>query len=246
MRKILSFVLLFLLSVSLFACGNAEQQAENTSLSQTDAPVSAQADEKDTGTNETGLASEENMPENEKEKEAGEIDILIAYFSRADENYGVGMIEKGNTEIIAEMIADETGGELFHIERSTPYPADYDECTDEAKREQEENVRPELASNLENIESYDTIFLGFPIWWSDMPMVVYTFLESHDFAGKTIIPFCTHAGSGLSSTISSIQAACPDATVLDGFSIQGSIAQNERSNANEAVMEWLKKNSLIE
>ena len=164
MRKILSFVLLFLLSVSLSACGNVEQQAENTSLSQTDAPVSAQADEKDTGTNETGLASEENMPENEEEKEAGETDILIAYFSRADENYGVGMIEKGNTEIIAEMIADETGGELFHIERSTPYPADYDECTDEAKREQEENARPELASNLEGIESYDTIFLGFPIW----------------------------------------------------------------------------------
>lgn len=240
MRKILSFVLLFLLSVSLSACGNVEQQAENTSLSQTDAPVSAQADEKDTGTNETGLASEENMPENEEEKEAGETDILIAYFSRADENYGVGMIEKGNTEIIAEMIADETGGELFHIERSTPYPADYDECTDEAKREQEENARPELASNLENIENYDTIFLGYPIWWSDMPMAVYTFLESHDFAGKTIIPFCTHAGSGLSSTVSSIQAVCPDATVLDGFSIQGSTAQNERSNANEAVMEWLK------
>jgi len=246
LRKILSFVLLFLLSVSLSACGNVEQQAENTSPLQTDAPVSAQADEKDTGTNETGLASEENMPENEEEKEAGETDILIAYFSRADENYGVGMIEKGNTEIIAEMIADETGGELFHIERSTPYPADYDECTDEAKIEQEENARPELALDLENIESYDTIFLGYPIWWSDMPMAVYTFLESHDFAGKTIIPFCTHAGSGLSSTVSSIQAVCPDATVLDGFSIQGSTAQNERSNANEAVMEWLRKNSFIE
>lgn len=240
MRKILSFVLLLLLAVSLSACGNNEQQTENTSVSRTDAPVSAHADEKDTGTDETSLANEESMPENEEQTEAGETDILIAYFSRADENYGVGMIEKGNTEIIAEMIADEMGGELFHIERSTPYPADYDECTDEAKREQEENARPELASNLENIESYDTIFLGFPIWWSDMPMAVYTFLESHNFAGKTIIPFCTHAGSGLSATVSSIQAVCPDATVLDGFSIQGSTAQNERSKANEAVMEWLR------
>ena len=246
MKKLSAFVFVLLLAISFSACGNTQQHAEHIPAQQESDSISAQADEKDTNIEETDLINTENNRENGEQGDMEDTDILIAYFSRADENYGVGMIEKGNTEIIAEMIADETGGELFHIERSTPYPADYDECTDEAKREQEENARPELASDLEGIESYDTIFLGFPIWWSDMPMAVYTFLESHDFSGKTIIPFCTHAGSGLSSTVSSIQTACPDATVLDGFSIQGSTAQNDQSNANEAVIEWLKKNGFIE
>ena len=187
------------------------------------------------------MINTENNLENGEQGDMEDTDILIAYFSRADENYGVGMIEKGNTEIIAEMIADETGGELFHIERSTPYPADYDECTDEAKREQEENARPELASDLEGIESYDTIFLGFPIWWSDMPMAVYSFLESYDFSGKTIIPFCTHEGSGISSTESSIAEVCPDTEVLEGLGIRGSIAQNSQDEAKETVDGWLEE-----
>lgn len=166
--------------------------------------------------------------------------VLIAYFSRASENYGVGVIEKGNTEIVAEMIAEQTGGDIFHIETVTPYPEDYDECTTVARREQDENARPELASSVENMDDYDTIYLGYPIWWGDMPMAVYTFLESHDWSGKTIIPFSTHAGSGLSGTEARIVSACPGAKLRSGFTIAGQTAQNDREATRQAVLEWLE------
>ena len=165
--------------------------------------------------------------------------ILIVYFSRADENYAVGYIEKGNTAIIAEMIAEETGGELFHIERATPYPADYDECTDEAKQEQNDNARPALAED-KDISEYDVVFLGYPIWWGDMPMPVYTFLEGHDFSGKTMIPFCTHAGSGLAGTEKSIENVCADSEILNGLSVRGEDAQNSQDETKKTVIEWLE------
>ncbi len=171
---------------------------------------------------------------------AGSSNILIAYFSRADENYRVGVIEKGNTEIIAEMIAEETGGELFKIERETPYPVSYSECTDEASREQRENARPPLASDLESLDGYDIIFIGYPIWWGSLPMPVFTFLESHDFTGKTVIPFCTHEGSGLSSTVSTIRRET-GATVLTGLAVRGSVAQNSGDRARKLVTDWLSE-----
>ena len=174
---------------------------------------------------------------------------LVVFYSRADENYFGGScryIAEGNTEKVARMIAASAGADLFKIEQKVPYAADYNTCIEQAKKDLRAKARPELVSMPESLDNYDEIYLGYPNYWGDMPMAVYTFLESHDFAGKTIVPFCTHAGSGLSSTVSSIQTACPDATVLDGFSIQGSTAQNDQSNANEAVIEWLKKNGFIE
>lgn len=165
--------------------------------------------------------------------------ILVAFFSRADENYGVGYIEKGNTHIIADMIAEEVGADSFEIVRITPYPKEYRACTDEAKEEQNANARPELTAAVDNFGDYDTIFLGYPNWWGDMPMPVYTFLESYDFTGKTVIPFCTHAGSGLSGTVNTLKSKLNDATVLDGFAIAGTTAQNDQDNAKAAVLKWL-------
>ena len=164
---------------------------------------------------------------------------LVAYFSRAGENYGVGVVEKGNTEIIAEMIADEVGADTFRIQTVAAYPESYDECTAIAKQEQEQGARPELSSTVANFDDYDVIYLGYPIWYGDMPMVVYTFLESYDFTDKTIIPFCTHAGSGLAGTVSSIQAVCGGAAVLDGLAITGTTAQNDPEDASDAVRTWL-------
>ena len=169
---------------------------------------------------------------------------LIAFFSRADENYSVGYIEKGNTHIIAEMIAEYTGGELFHIERSTPYPAEYRACTDEAQREKNANARPELLANID-ISEYDTIYLGYPNWWGDMPMPVYTFIESHDWEGKTVIPFCTHAGSGLSGTVSTLRSKLSGANVLNGLAIAGTTAQNDRAASDRAVRDFLTNAGLI-
>lgn len=167
--------------------------------------------------------------------------ILVAFFSRADENYGVGYIEKGNTHIIADMIAEEVGADSFEIVRGTPYPKEYDACTDEAKAEQNADARPELTAEVDNFSDYDTVFLGYPNWWGDMPMPVYTFLESYDFSGKTVIPFCTHAGSGLSGTVNTLKNKLNGATVLDGFAIAGTTAQNDQDNAKTAVLEWLGK-----
>ena len=169
----------------------------------------------------------------------GDNHILIAYFSHAGENYNVGVIEKGNTHIVADMIAEETGGDLFEITTVNPYPATYEECTEVVMQEQRENARPELMAQVENLKQYDTIYLGYPIWWGELPMAVYTFLESYDFSGKTIVPFCTHEGSGLAGTVGSISSACPDANVLDGLAIQGAVAQNEQEKARSAVQEWL-------
>lgn len=181
-----------------------------------------------------------------KETDSSNSNILIAYFSRTGENYSVGVIEKGNTHMIADMIGEELRADMFEITTVTPYPDTYDECTDAAKKEQEENARPEIAGSVENMDDYDVIFLGYPIWWSDMPMAVYTFLESYDFSGKTIVPFCTHEGSGLSSTENSIAEVCPNAEVLEGLSVRGSVAQNEQDEAKEAVMNWLKEIGFID
>ena len=169
--------------------------------------------------------------------------VLVAYFSRADENYSVGTITKGNTEIIAEMIAEEMKGTLFHIVRETPYPKEYSACTEEAQNEKNQKARPKLLET-KSIEDYDIIFLGYPIWWGDMPMTVYTFLEGQDWKGKTIIPFCTHEGSGLSGTVNQLKSTCTGANVLDGLAIRGSIAQNNSSQAKQLVEEFLKSLNL--
>ena len=173
--------------------------------------------------------------------ESGDGNILIAYFSRAGENHNVGVIEKGNTEIIAEMIAQQTGGDLFHIETVTPYPENYRECTNVAQQELRNNARPELTATVDNFDGYDVVFLGYPNWWGDMPMAVYTFMESYDFSGKTIVPFATHEGSGLASTESSIARICSGAKVLDGLAVRGSVAQNSQEKAKESVVNWLRE-----
>ena len=164
--------------------------------------------------------------------------VLIAYFSRTGENYSVGVIDKGNTEIIAEIIAEQTGGELFEIQRITPYSDNYEEVKDEAEQEKRENARPELLES-KNISDYDKIFIGYPIWHGDMPMPLYTFIEANDWTGKTVIPFCTHEGSGLSGTMSTIRTKCAGATVLDGLAVRGATAQNQQSQARQSVINWL-------
>lgn len=169
---------------------------------------------------------------------AADSKILVAVFSRADENYSVGIIEKGNTMVLAEMIAEKTGGELFEIKPAKPYPKDYKTTTEIAKREQNDNARPALL-NDKDISGYDTIFLGYPNWWGDMPMIIYTFLESHDFSGKTVIPFCTHGGSGLSGTEGTLRRRLSNSRLMKGLGVNGVTAQNNRDETRKRVNEWL-------
>lgn len=164
---------------------------------------------------------------------------LVAFFSRADENYAVGYIKKGNTHIVAEMIAAETEADMFHIETVNPYPANYNECIEVAKREKQSKARPEIKGDI-RVEDYDVIFLGYPNWWGEMPMAVYTFIEKHNWQNKIVIPFCTHEGSGLSGTERRIQSACEGATVMKGIAIRGYTAQNEQETTRNTVQTWIK------
>mgnify|MGYP000031504523 CR=1 FL=1 len=165
---------------------------------------------------------------------------LVAFFSRADENYAVGYVEKGNTQIVAEMIAAETGADLFHIETTKPYPKDYNECIELAKQEKRSKTRPEIIGDA-HVEDYKVIYLGYPNWWGEMPMAVYTFIEKHNWQGKIIIPFCTHEGSGLSDTEKHIQSACTGAIVLNGMAIRGYTIQNEQETTRKAIQSWIQK-----
>ena len=167
-----------------------------------------------------------------KERHLNTKKILVAFFSRTGENYAVGHIEQGNTHIVAELIASATGGTLFRIEPATPYPDDYRACTEVAQREKRSKARPALVGDIA-VEEYDVIFLGYPNWWGDLPMCVYTFLEQHNWQGKVVIPFCTHEGSGLSDTENRLRAACRGASVLNGLAVRGSVAQNEREKARK-------------
>ncbi len=151
-------------------------------------------------------------------------DKLIVFYSRADENYVNGLIktlEVGNTEVAAGIIQELTGADSFKIQQLKPYASNYNECIARAQADQRQNARPELKSYPETLDGYDVVYLGYPNYWSTMPMAVFTFLEHFDFSGKTIKPFCTHEGSGMGSSVSDIKKLCPSATVEKGLAIHG-------------------------
>ncbi len=196
---------------------------------------------------ETENAESEVVVNNSIEESNNENDvkigkILIAYFSRADENYYVGNVDVGNTEIMAGFIKDYLGNKAdsFKIEPVKDYPTNYKECTEVATQELNSNARPEFKNaNSLNIDKYDTIIVGYPIWWGNVPMIINTFLEKYDFSGKTIIPFNTHEGSGNSGTYNFIKNKMKSSTVnTNGLAIQGKTARQESSR--KTVENWLK------
>ena len=165
---------------------------------------------------------------------------LIAYYSRAGENYFGGAYRRiavGNTEKAAKMLADLTGGTLYKIQQAQPYSEDYQTCIAQAKADLQKHVRPEVLDLPEDLDGYDEIYLGYPNYWGTMPMAVYTFLEHYDFTGKTIHPFCTHEGSGLSHTVQDIQKAAPGAVVTKGLAIHGSGVDS----AKPALEKWVRE-----
>jgi len=169
---------------------------------------------------------------------------LIAYFSREGNNYVSGSVVNlsiGNTEVIAKMIQGNTGCDMFYIKSVNVYPSDYTETTNVAQEEIRKNVRPELSSHVEDMDSYDVIFLGYPNWWGTMPMPVFTFLEEYDFSGKTIVPFCTHEGSGLGHSEKDIAKLCPNSKLLNGLSIKGGSVHG----AEKEVSRWSQKLDVI-
>lgn len=166
--------------------------------------------------------------------------ILIAYYSRAGENWwdgGVRNIPKGNTERVAEFIGQAVGGDLFRIETIEDYPADYYECIEVAKKELQDGIRPEIRDIAGGMDRYDTVFLGFPNWWGTAPMCVFSFLEKHDLSGKRIVPFCTNEGSGMGRSESDLRQECKGATVERGLSVMG----HEAAESQKTVAAWAKR-----
>ena len=251
-HKIAVFASALFMALTMTACGSGEPASVPSVADSDRAAVQEKLNKQDSNPETTTEKTEDTSAESkavseavtdaapsENEPASDGKNILVAYFSRADENYNVGTIDKGNTQIVAEFIASEVGADSFHIETVTPYPADYDDCCDVAKQELADKARPELNGTVENMEKYDIVFLGYPIWWGDMPMAVYTFMDSYDFSGKVVIPFNTHEGSGESGTYSAIGSYLPNAQVLDGMAIQGRTAQEFSSDTQQSVRDWL-------
>jgi len=240
MTKFLSFLLVATMLFSLSGCGNPEP-SQSSSKPSTATPSATHA---------PSVSEPEKTSEGEGDVSNNNSKMLVVYFSlpettdpnnmtKAEEDSTVVINGEvlGNTQYVAYLIKQNTGADIFRIEPKTPYPADHKTLTDLAKDEQKNNTRPEIAASVKNIEQYDDIFLGYPIWWADMPMILYTFLEEYNLSGKTIIPFNTHGGSGFSNTIKTIAELQPNATVeQNGFTV----SRNSVADCENDVIAWLE------
>ena len=234
---------IFALTVAGCSQDNSSGQAADSSNTQeeTDGANAQEAPEDtgDTASSDTGTA---------QEGQSESSNVRIAYFSvpedvdteGIDANAGASIVVRdgqvmGNLEYMADVIQQTIGGDLFRIETVEEYPLDHDPLVDQAAQEQDEEARPELSTQIENPDQYDTILLGYPNWWGDMPMPLYTFLEGYDFSGKTIIPFTAHGGSGFSDTVDTIAELQPDAEVSE----EGlSISRNDVADAQAEISSW--------
>ncbi len=214
-KRIFALFTVCLLIFSLAACGNDSKSEETSSTAQV---------------NESSSKSTQEKPQSSETEESSEaVDSgtkkLVVYFSWS-----------GNTKNVANEIALQTRADIFEIVPQTPYADDYDAVVDLAQQEQRDNVRPEIAGTIENIDDYDVVYVGFPNWWGDMPMILYTFFDTYDLSGKIIAPFCTSGGSGLSGTVSEIKSLEANAAVTDGLHIGDGAADDPE----EAVTTWLQ------
>ena len=216
-KTILALIMVVILMFAMGACGSDDDTTQETGVTET--------------TENTEAANDISAPKDSK--------MLVVFFSRTGEQYTVGVIDEGNTAVVAKMIAEKTGADIYEIIPETDYPYTYAELTDVAKKEQNENARPAIKDALPDMSQYDTVFIGAPVWWGDWPMIMYTFFESADLSGKNLIPFSTHEGSGLSGFDKKLGSAVPDATVLDGLAVRGNDCQNDKAGVESEVDEWL-------
>lgn len=241
MKRLAVIFIVLALSFSLAACGGSavtDGSDPETTLR------SSQTTEMETSASAADMSGQSEEP-----VEEDGTNLLVAYFSYAENADLPDDVDAsssasiqvwdgettGNTGVVAAMIAQTTGADLFSIQTVEKYPDTYDATLDAAQDEQSADARPELANPIENLDSYDVIFLGYPNWWGDMPMAVYSFLDEVDLSGKTIVPFVTSGGSGFSNTLSVIENMESGATVQEGLSVGGSSA----TDAQDRVNEWL-------
>lgn len=211
MKKLLTFILSATLIFTMTACtGNNSNEEQNAQQNNTSA---------ETVSEETNETNEEDLDTAQQGNHT-----LVAYFSWS-----------GNTEQMAKMIQENTGADLFEISPATAYTDDYNALLDQAQQEQSDNARPEISAEVENWNDYDVVFVGYPNWWNDAPMIIYTFLESYDWSGKTLIPFCTSGGSGFGQSLDSVEESSAGAVMGEGLHVMG----DDVEGAQEDVTEWI-------
>lgn len=223
----------FIMMVSLTACGNSDR-AESTNHSLEESVASLQEESSD-------VEQSEGRVEHDSQT------VLVAYFSWADNAVVEGEVDAvsspsvtkpGNVEQLALWVQEKTGGELFSIRVTEPYPSDWDECLERANEEKADGARPELAQSVENMEDYDVIFLGYPNWWYSCPTAILSFLEEYDLSGKQIYLFCSHGTGGLASSVEDIRAAIPNSSISEHVF---DVYEEDAASSKQDIEIWLEE-----
>lgn len=252
MKKRIILIAACAMCLSTVGCGQRIQATESSAVA---------AAETTAGTEAAGVAKAEVEAKqtgfvaaaSQAGEAATESKVLVAYFSRAENIGGAPSVDAvssasinirdgeviGNMQAMAEVIKDLTGGDLFSIQTEKTYSQNYRQSTNEAREELNSNARPALVTHVENMDQYEVIYIGFPNWWGTIPTAVSSFLEEYDLEGKTIIPFCSHEGSGFGNGVSAISELCPKSTILDGYAVRGSRAT--AAGTKDEIAAWLQE-----
>lgn len=247
MRRWMAAALAALMVLSLAACAGSRQEEQSASAEATEQSQSASVQE------EEEPASTEQQPEEpasstEQPSDTQESGVLVAYFSWADNAVIDGEVDAvaspsvtapGNVQQLAQWISERTGGDLFSIQVTEPYSSDWDACLERANQERAEDARPELTASVEQLERYDTVFLGYPNWWYGVPMALLSFLEENDLSDKQVYLFCSHGTGGLASSVEQIDEALPDSTALSENIFD--VYEEDASSSQQDILAWLEE-----
>lgn len=241
MKKIISFFLAITMALSLAACSTTENQENRSSEALESSSAVLEQETIDSSSSEMKAPGSEPSEIDEEQ----ESNVLVAYFSWADNAIladdvdavtSPSVISPGNVQQLAGWIQEETGGDLFSIRVVDPYPSDWDDCLTRANQERGDNARPELVENVDGLDQYDTVFLGYPNWWYGVPMALLTFLEQNDLSGKQVYLFCSHGTGGLASSVELITEVAPDAIISENIF---DCYEEEASSSQEEIQSWV-------
>ena len=253
MRRWMAAALAALMVLSLAACAGNQQEEQSASAEATEQSQSASVQEEEEPASPEEPASTEQQPEEpasstEQPSNAQESGVLVAYFSWADNAVIDGEVDAvaspsvtapGNVQQLAQWVSERTGGDLFSIQVTEPYSSDWDACLERANQERAEDARPELTASVEQLEQYDTVFLGYPNWWYGVPMALLSFLEENDLSDKQVYLFCSHGTGGLASSVEQIDEALPDSTALSKNVFD--VSEEAASSSQQDILAWLEE-----
>ena len=256
MRRWMAVTLAALMVLSLAACAGSQQEEQSASAEATEQSQSASVQEEEEPASLEEPASTEQQPEDstsaeqqtEQPSDAQESGVLVAYFSWADNAVIEGEVDAvaspsvtapGNVQQLAQWVSERTGGDLFSIQVTEPYSSDWDACLERANQERAEDARPELTASVEQLERYDTVFLGYPNWWYGVPMALLSFLEENDLSDKQVYLFCSHGTGGLASSVEQIDEALPDSTALSENIFD--VYEEDAASSQQDILAWLEE-----